>query len=496
MYQLVSPEIQKWIVLAVFVLVFALVLYRKVPIYILSLSAAAILILLGIVHPGTALSQYISWDVLAIYLGYGVLSVALQESNLPKAIADWILPRLRKEKYALLFLCSLAAALSSFMPNPVVVLMLAPLAIEMAERLKGSLFLYLIGLAIASNVVTTVSMVADPPSIILAMETNMSFLDFYWFKGRPGLGTLSVVGVLAALSTLMFQFRKLNNTVDVAVEGVVVSRASKIVFGSGIAVSILAVGLSTFELRVPALIVLGAWSLFTAVLHRVEHSGTPDKSKKQGSTALRLTLGASALFVLSVVALALVPNERPPGVLGYLNYLGWVGIVVGIFAAVLLGRKWKGAVKEQDWLTIVFLMGIFIVIGAVDQVGLLKDFASWMTGAGFTNPILVFSIITWLSVALSSFIDNVPYTVLMIPVCSYLAQTLGISPFYLYFGMLVGTGIGGNITPVGATANVLACGMLEKRGHKIELGRYMKISIPFSCVAVLAVQILVQVFWG
>ena len=83
MYQLVSPETQKWIVLGVLIGVFALVLYRKVPIYILSLAGAAILVVLGIVHPGTALSQYINWDVLALYLGYGMLSVALQESNLP-----------------------------------------------------------------------------------------------------------------------------------------------------------------------------------------------------------------------------------------------------------------------------------------------------------------------------------------------------------------------------------------------------------------------------
>jgi Na+/H+ antiporter NhaD/arsenite permease-like protein len=98
-------------------------------------------------------------------------------------------------------------------------------------------------------------------------------------------------------------------------------------------------------------------------------------------------------------------------------------------------------------------------------------------------------------VLLSAFIDNVPYTILMIPVCSYLAKGLGISPFYFYFGMLIGTGIGGNITPVGATANVLACGMLEKRGYKIELGSWLKIAVPFSCVAVLVAMVLTHIFW-
>jgi hypothetical protein len=102
---------------------------------------------------------------------------------MPAAVANWVLPRVKKEKYALLFLCALAAALSSFMANPVVV--------------------------------TTVSMVADPPALILAMETGMKFLDFYWFKGRLSLGTLSVACVIAALLTLLVQFRKLNKTVDI-----------------------------------------------------------------------------------------------------------------------------------------------------------------------------------------------------------------------------------------------------------------------------------------
>ena len=356
---------EKILVLAVFIVSFALILYRKIPIYWVSLAAAGLLIAAGVIPLETALTRSISWDALALYFGYGILAVALERSNLPKAIADLVVPKLRHEKYALLFLCTLAAGLSSFMPNPVVVLMLAPLAIEIAERMKSSLFLYLIGLAISSNVVTTVSMVADPPSIILAMTTGMSFTDFYWLAGRPGLGTLSAAGVAAALLTLVF-----------------------------------------------------------------------------------------------------------------------------------LTHGWRKAIIEYDRQTIFFLIGIFIVIGSVDRVGLLGDFADWLTGSGFTNPLLLFTLIPWLSVALSSFIDNVPYTVLMIPVCGYLAQQVGVNPFYFYFGMLVGTGIGGNITPVGATANVLACGMLEKRGIPIDIRKYMKLSVPFSVTAVLTVQILVQIFWS
>jgi len=418
-YHIFDLTAEKWLALAIFAICFALILHRNVEIQYVSLTAAALLIGLGIINPASALLQMVDWDVLAIYWGYGMLAIVFRESKIPALVATSVLARIKKEKYALLFICALAAFLSSFMANPVIVIMLAPLAIEIAERLNASLFLYLVGLAISSNVVTTVSMVADPPALILAMATGMTFLDFYWFQGKVGLGTLSTVGVIVALLTLLYQFRHLNNTVAM-------------------------------------------------------------KEEK-----IEVTYGPLMIFIISVFALALIPMKHP-GVVGFL-----LGLV-----SLFTGRKMIRAMMEEfDWDTIWFLIGIFVVIGAVERVGLLKDFSDWLSGTGLKSPAVYLAILTWMSVVISAFVDNVPYTILMIPVCNYLAQSLGISPWPLYFGMLVGTGIGGNITPVGATANVLACGMLEKRGYRIDLWEYMKISIPFSVAAVLSVHVLIQWLW-
>ena len=430
-YHLFDPTAEKWLALAIFAVCFGLILYRNVKIVYVSLAAAALLVALGITSPSSALLRMVDWDVLAIYWGYGMLAFSFRESRIPALIASYVLARIKKEKYALLFLCSLSAFLSAFMANPVVVIMLAPLAIEMAERLKASLFLYLVGLAISSNVVTTVTMVADPPALILAMATGMSFLDFYWFQGKMSLGTLSVVGVIVALLTLLFQFRDLNNSVDLAEQ------------------------------------------------------------------KIRITYGALIIFILSIVALAMMSYPEVKTILApvSMNHPGIIGVLVGGSALLIERRVVREMTADFDWDTLWFLIGIFIVIGAVEKVGLLKDIAGWLAGTGLTSPTVYLLILTWISVILSAFMDNVPYTILMIPVCSYLAQSLGISPWPLYFGMLVGTGIGGNITPVGATANVLACGMLEKRGYRIDLWHFMKISIPFSVAAVLAVHILLQLLW-
>lgn len=151
--------------------------------------------------------------------------------------------------------------------------------------------------------------------------------------------------------------------------------------------------------------------------------------------------------------------------------------------------------KEFDWNTIAFLIGIFIVVATVADIGLLEDFAVWLVHTEMSSPTIYLAIFVWVSVALSSFIDNVPFTVLMLPVCAGVAQTLGINPYPFYFGMLVGTGIGGNLTPVGATANVLACGMLEKRGYKVQFSKYVGIAAPFSISAVMIIHILLQLLW-
>jgi Na+/H+ antiporter NhaD/arsenite permease-like protein len=425
-YHIFNTDVERWVTLALFVVTFALILYRRFNIAYISLIAAFLFIMLGITSPGQAFLKGVNWDVLALYWGYGMLVTGFLESNIPRWLANRILSRLKKEKYALLFLCILAMVLSSFMVNPVVVIMLAPLAIEIATRLKASLFLYLVALSVSSNVVTTVTMISDPPAIILATSTGMGFLDFYWFQSRIGLGTLSIIGIGVALSTLLFQFRKLNNRVEI---------------------------------------------------------------KKEED--IKVTYAPLALFITSVLALAFIPWKS----LGAWNHPGLVGFVLGILSLAIERRQARHILRELDWNSILFLVGIFIVIDTVNNIGLLSDFTAWLGATGLKSPTLYLAIFVWVSVALSSFIDNVPYTVLMIPVCAGVAQVLGVSPFPFYFGMLVGTGIGGNITPVGATANVLASGMLEKRGYKVTLGRFMAISVPFSVSAVLAVHVLLQLFW-
>ncbi len=411
----------KIIILVVFIVCYVLAVSRRFKLAYVSISSAAILIVTGAISLETALFKAIKWDVLGIYWGFMMVSIAFTESGFPAYMANTILKKVKEERYAILALCAITAFLSSFMENVGVVLMMAPVAIEVSRRLGSSLFPYMVAIAISSNVVTTVTMVADPPAIILALESGLKFQDFYWFQGKPGLGTLTILGVIVALLTLLFQFRKMRKIVDIEEE------------------------------------------------------------------IIKVTPWATILFILGVLALVIGPN--------FGIRMGVVGLVAGLLAILLEWKKAKEMILEFDWNSLFFIVGIFIVICSLEVSGLLRDFSNLVAGLGINSPAVMLGILIWLSVVASSFMDNVPYTVLMIPVCNYLASFMGISAFPFLFGMVVGTGSGGNITPVGAAANVFACGMLEKKGYKVNLIEYLKIGVPFTVAAVATIHLLLWFFW-
>jgi Na+/H+ antiporter NhaD/arsenite permease-like protein len=417
-----DQAVLKLITLAIFLICYSLVISRRIKIAYVSIGSAIILLLIGVLNFQQVFVA-INWDVLGIYWGFMMVAIIFAQSGIPAYLAKHILLKTKNEGGALFLLCALTAILSSFLENVGVVLIMAPIAIEIAKRAKSSLFIYLISIAISANMVTTVTMIADPPSLILASETGMNFLDFFWFKGKVGLGVISILSVIGGLATLYFlNFKKMKKEIEI-------------------------------------------------------------KEEK-----IKINYGPLLLLIGGIIFLAL--NQ-------FMGLRLWtIGLAMGIIS-LFLGRKiLRKMIIEFDWNSFFFIFGIFIVIAAVEKVGILSSFANAIIKSGISNPILTLAVVTWLSVALSSFIDNVPFTVLMIPVCSHLANSIGLeSAFPLLYGMLIGTGIGGNITPVGATANVFACGILEKQGYKIKLREYAKISIPTTIVSVLIAHLLLQFFW-
>jgi Na+/H+ antiporter NhaD/arsenite permease-like protein len=178
--------------------------------------------------------------VLAVIWGFMMVSFIFSESKMPELIANKILTHIKIEKYALLAICAVAAFLSAFMANVAVLFLMAPVAMQIARKLGSPLFPYIVSVGVSANMVTTTTMIADPPALILAIQTGMSPLDFYWFQGRVGLGAITVVGVIAALLTLLVIFRKMNKRIEFEPEKVTVTKLPSILFVVGVVVLALA----------------------------------------------------------------------------------------------------------------------------------------------------------------------------------------------------------------------------------------------------------------
>jgi Na+/H+ antiporter NhaD/arsenite permease-like protein len=138
---------------------------------------------------------------------------------------------------------------------------------------------------------------------------------------------------------------------------------------------------------------------------------------------------------------------------------------------------------NMDWSTALFIIAVFMLVDSLTQTGAIGDLAGMIAGFTGTSMLTAFIVIVVLSVVLSAFVDNVPFIVAMLPVTQLVAEHVGGSPFVLYFGLLIGASVGGNITPIGATANIVGVGMLKHKGYNTSFWDFVKIGLPFTIVA-------------
>ena len=154
------------------------------------------------------------------------------------------------------------------------------------------------------------------------------------------------------------------------------------------------------------------------------------------------------------------------------------------------------ALRNLDFETLGLLLGLFVVIGGLTNVGIINDFADLIVKFGGHNLFLLYTIVVWGSVLISAFVDNIPYVATMLPVLTAVTATLGIEPYLLYFGLLSGATLGGNITPIGASANITAVGMLKKEGYEVSFKEFMRIGVPYTLTAVMIGYLYFWFIWA
>lgn len=171
--------------------------------------------------------------------------------------------------------------------------------------------------------------------------------------------------------------------------------------------------------------------------------------------------------------------------------VAFIGAVIAIVTLVTAGSFALELLKKVDYKTLLFFVGLFMVVGGLEQTGVLEIIAGFIGKISGGNLMLMVAIIIWLSAVASAFVDNIPFAATMIPVVRSLAMTQGVDLNTLSWALSMGTDIGGSATPIGASANVVGTSVALKNGYPISWGKYCKTAAPATIIVVTVSMLII-----
>ena len=373
----------------------------------------------------------INWNVIMMIGGTMVIVYYFIESKMPNRLAEIILEKCPTVMWVIILMSLFAGAVSAFIDNVATVLMIAPVGLAICKKLKISPVPMLLAIAVSSNLQGAATLVGDTTSIMLGAYANMNFMQFFFMHGKPGIFFAVELGALLTVPVMLFLFHNLNQPVE-----------------------------------------------------------AEEKTKVEG---IFPTIALCGVVVCLIIA-SFIPNT-PSTINGIICVVIALLCMAVDFRMKKMPENLKKAILSIDFETLCILTGLFLVIQGITDVGIIDMVANGIAKVGGKNIFLLYTIIVWGSVLFSAFVDNIPYVATMLPIITGISQLLGIEPYLLYFGLLSGATLGGNITPIGASANITAVGMLKQNGYTVKFSDFMKIGLPFTFVAVMAGYLFIWFTW-
>ena len=424
----------------VFMKVFALVLFILTYVLLIALPkhrpwialGSAAVFVVSGLVPPLELPGAVDWNILMMLAGTMGTVAFFIESKMPNRMADRLLNRTPNVMWAAVALSLFAGVVSAFMDNVATVLMIAPVGLAIAKRLDVSPVPLLITISVSSNLQGAATLVGDTTSIMLGGYANMDFMDFLFMDGRFSIFWAVELGAIATVPVIMLLFRKNRDPIPPAEQTVV-------------------------EDMFPT------WLLAADIVLLIAVSFVRQKPA--------VTNGVICLAVFVVGAVRSLIKTRS-------------------------AASAKNALLGIDTDTLLLLLGLFIVIRGVTEAGIIDDISRLFGRLGGGSLFVTYTLIVWGSVLCSAFIDNIPYVAAMLPVVEGIAHGMGFTPYVLYFGLLVGATLGGNLTPVGASANITAIGILRREGYEVKTRDFTRIGVPFTLIAVLTGYLYCWFVWA
>jgi Na+/H+ antiporter NhaD/arsenite permease-like protein len=197
---------------------------------------------------------------------------------------------------------------------------------------------------------------------------------------------------------------------------------------------------------------------------------------REAITNRRLFRINTVIFILVVVLIVTHANTGLSVAL--------IGVVAALLTLLVAVKRAPHIIRRTDWRTLLFFIGLFIAVGGLEETGLLKMLAEYIGDISGGSILLVIPIILWISAFASAIVDNIPFAAVMVPVIRNLSLTAGFKLPTLAWTLALGSDIGGNATPIGASANVVGTAIAEREGYPISWGRFTKYAVPATIIVV------------
>ena len=422
------------IAIIIFILTYIVIATEKVNRTIVSFLGALLLILFGVFDINDAIG-FISWETIGLIFGMFIIVAALSDAGfftfLALKMAKWL-------KYSptriFIFFPIMAALLSAIMDSITVMLFFAALTYELCKMIKINATPLIITEVIMANIGGTSTLIGNPPNVILGLKLGFYFNDFVVHNGP--------IVLVAGAVTLFYCF--------------MVSRKSLIPSEE----------ISKEELK-------------------TLDPNDAIEDKKQ----LKVALGAFGVAISLLVSHVYIENS-----LHIPLTVPLATMIPAFIMLVILGKKSEEIIEKVDFEVILFFMGLFMVVGGLEHTGVIGTIAGSITNLFKDNHTGLLTGLLWVSGIASGIVDNVPFSLSMAYILENINQYAGLPALsIMLWATSLGANIGGNFTPIGASANLVAYTAMEKKGHSIGWGRWLKLAIPATLIGLVIANIGVYI---
>ena len=409
------------VAVVIFVVAYALIISEKVHRTIVGIFGAMLMILCGIISQETAIS-HIDFNTLGLLMGMMIIVNITSETGLFNFLAIWAAKKVKARPIALLVaLSALTMVCSALLDNVTTVLLTVPITFSITAQLKVDVKPYLISQILASNIGGTATLIGDPPNIVTGSAVGLNFMDF--IANLTGIAIIIFLVVEALL--IVIYGKELKTQPELQQKVMRLDEKSQIADKALLkkCLAVIAITISLFVLH-------GALGL---------------------ETATAALTGAGLLLLITYTR-----NEA-------------------MIAKVL---------SKVEWLAIFFFAGLFVLVGALVETGVIKMLAAEAIKLTNGNVNATAMLILWMSAVASAFIDNIPFVATLIPLIQDMGQ-MGLSNLDpMWWSLALGACLGGNGTLIGASANVVVASMAAQRGRQISFIGFMKIAFPIMILTI------------